>query len=332
MLIILLIPIPFIVRGVKNFTIIDKNESFFYYLPDISSETHNISINTVIGDVNIYYEYPPDEHAARIEFKGKISGTNLEFTHFSDYFEILWQNESDIVSFVLSFEDGIVPSEILPLIEELTIDVYLRANILYNINCSTASGNIHLSVPYGVDIQDISLNTDNGDIVFDFFKCHFRGYIRGICDIGKIEYSSTDVSFSENCSIYLSIQQGDLDFDIIQQFLIGTNVSCIIEVFDGFLDFSYRDDSPEIGAYFEIPFNTTTTYSIAQCMRPTSYEDCVTIGFCNNTLDLNMNQIHEYSNRFLFISEDIIEQNVKHYYNVTFYLVHGEFDMYLISV
>ena len=148
------IPIITFVNYFKDYGQIKGNLSYFY-TPINVSKVEKVNLNCDIGKIEIKYIYPPIDYVAKLNITFELSGRNLAGKQYTDLFSINWDNETSPMNFTLSFKPNIVPSEILSLIDNLLIVVYLRADTLFDISIYSQLGNVDLSIPYEVHVNNI---------------------------------------------------------------------------------------------------------------------------------------------------------------------------------
>ena len=93
---------------------------------------------------------------------------------------------------------------------------------------------------------------------------------------------------------------------------------------NGGLYYEYFDSSSDIGAYFEIPTNTSTNFNYPLWFESV-YLNWLIHGFYNETPNFDL--IHQYNDHFLFISYDLLKNRSMYNFHFTFYLIQGWFDL-----
>ena len=315
----------------SNYNKIVFNSSY-YYTPNNVSTIENIFLNSDLGEVKIKYVYPQSqniEYCVKINVKIEIAGQTLGNRQFTDFFIINWDNESIPLNFTLLVKPNVSLTELFTVLKNCLITVYLRADIVFDISTSIKDGDVDVSIPYNVRVNSIKLNISNGNIKYNLIGCYIEGNLTGFNKEGDIELSGLNMKFSNSSSMKFSLKKGDLDLYINQYEMMGANVSCIAEIDNGKLGFYYDDSSGDIGARFEIPFGTHTSYDLPECII-SLYIDCVLNGFHFDQPNLDL--VHEYEDSFVFTSMDLYENRAINNYNMTFFLIQGIFDMSLESV
>ena len=91
----LLISIPIIILsvGFSPYITIEKSLTYFY-TPINSSAIEEINLNSDVGNIEIGYTYEQVDYAAKIEVKVEMVGQNLPGNSYSEYFHVIWENES----------------------------------------------------------------------------------------------------------------------------------------------------------------------------------------------------------------------------------------------
>jgi len=237
-----------------NFSTYDAiNETFsFEYLPEIPSSVERLDLNVDIGDIEIRYVDPLVDYLARIVVDIEMAGSGLEGKNYSDYFNITEGVISGShIEFSMRLFSNITESEIDSLIKDISITVFLRKDIVFDISASVIEGDVDIEVPFKVFINNIIFNLTNGDIFFNLHKCIIEGNVTGVVDNGKIILISYNTEYTQNSVWTLSSNQNYLD--ITQHNPLGANVTgSITTALDIGTRLIYNDTVPEVGAKFTL--------------------------------------------------------------------------------
>ncbi|NHJ22338.1 MAG: hypothetical protein EAX91_15440 [Candidatus Lokiarchaeota archaeon] len=243
------IPISILTEKFFDYGLINETRSF-YYSPINTNNTKELNLNIAKSEVVIKYIHPPNAYAAKIEVFFEISGANALGKSYQTYFNIIWENSSSTLNFTLVYKAGIDPIEAISLFSNISIIISLRADVTFDINAIINEGNFDLSIPFMVPINNINVNLDIGNIDLNYVSCIIGGNITGKVRLGNINFMAYNVQFTRNTAWNLTIDKGDLLFDITQYKDIGANVTGVGEINIGELRVLYKDYNPDIGALF----------------------------------------------------------------------------------
>jgi hypothetical protein len=226
----------------------------FYYRPSSPSIIDELNINTDLGNVEIKYITEPVDYCAKIDVKIEMIGSGLAGKSYFDYFNIIWQNTSSHVNFTMRLKAGINQVEILSLIRNLSITVGLKASVICDINLNVnVQGDVRITVPWGISVENILINVSKGDIQVDFSNCIVDGNLMGLIQKeGDLELQSNNVQYLNNHTWFLNTQVGDILLYIFQYTDINGNISGTITHEQGHIKFKYQDSSINNGAYFKL--------------------------------------------------------------------------------
>ena len=297
---ILIVPIVILSEMYFNSDFIDKR-IFYYYTPSNFSTHEELNLNINRSNVNIRYVDPSYHFSVKIEVHFEISGANVLGKSYSDYFNIEWENSSSPLNFSMVYKPGIDPLEVSSLLNNVSINVFLRSDIVFDINTEIDEGNVDLLVNFMVLINNIDVNIERGNIAFNFIYCVIGGNITGSVNVGDIIFRLHDVQYTRNCFWNLTLGNGDMLFDIIQYKDIGANITGVGEINIGELRVLYNDYNPNVGALFIFHNAFGTNNNIWE-------------GFKEPENEIDENQW--WLSRFLFYSNGFPGLN---YYNVSLY-------------
>jgi hypothetical protein len=99
--------------------------------------------------------------------------------------------------------------------------------------------------------QGLTAESTTGGINLNFTSCNFGGNIHGVLTTGSIDYKSYNAYYSKDIDLTLETTTGSVDMDIFQYNEMGANISSTITTSTGGISINYKDNSAEVGAYFE---------------------------------------------------------------------------------
>ncbi len=105
----------------------------YYYEPANPTSINNLIVNTDIADIELNYIDEPVNYIAKFVLKVDMSGKILDRKSYLDYFNIIFTNESGNVNFTLKIREGVNFEEILTLLNEISLKVILRVDIVCDI-------------------------------------------------------------------------------------------------------------------------------------------------------------------------------------------------------
>jgi hypothetical protein len=274
----LAIAIPFSVLSF-NFSSYDSIEEtlVYEYLPDSPSDKESLYLNLDYGNVIIDYVDPPIDYLVKIEVNIEMRGAGLVGKSYLDYFNI---TKSDLSSSPIDFSIKLLPSvtesEVKPLLNDISVIIYLRKDKTFNIFTNVKHGKVDIEIPFNVRIDNVYINILDGDILFDLKNCIIEGNITGIGNQSNIELRTRDIQLTKNSFWYFKNSEGLIKFDIDQLGEMGANVTAIgeLETSNANCQIYYDDFSSNIGAI--VTLNDWNDWLPAQCYA---------IGFDNESID-----------------------------------------------
>jgi hypothetical protein len=138
------------------------------------------------------------------------------------------------------------------LIKDVSIVVSLQKGILFDISAMVHDGNVEVTVPFMVHINNIIVNTTFGRISYYLRNCFVEGNITGITTQGDVRLKTEDVRYTRDSFWYIKSTQDSIIFDVEQSIAMGANVTGYGESRDKFVKFYYRDDTYDVGAWFKL--------------------------------------------------------------------------------
>lgn len=300
------IPITVLFDNFLNYGKIEESLNF-YYSPDVPSLTDELNINTDIGNIEIMYATVPTDYPVSIEVKINVAGPNLADKSYLDYFSIVWNETSTPAIFNITIKSNKWLEVLNWFSREINIHIILRAEILFNVSANTNEGYIKIDVPFAISIENLATKTINGNTTIDFNQCILEGDITGTTNVGNITINSYNVEYIRNSSWTINNERGNTLFNIAQYDEMGANISVEGLTNTGFINVTYKDFTPNVGAFVKL-YNYTS-------IPPYS---CIWEGFNYNTPLSG----HE------FISYDFPTIN---FYNITLYHIDGNYVWNLYS-
>ncbi|KKL62596.1 hypothetical protein LCGC14_2183630 [marine sediment metagenome] len=326
---IVTIPIFTLSSQLSTYDVMDETDDSFIYAPSNSSPIEKLNIYAERGDVEIKYVSPLVNYFAKIIVIIAMSGEGIAGKSYLDYFSVDWENTSTITTFSMELKSELEQMEVLSLIKNIIIIAYLRADIVFDITVTVIEGNIDLNVPFGVIINNIKLNINTGNIFYDFNYCIIEGNITGIVNEGNIGLKTYNAKYTQKSNWNFTLDAGDLTINISQNRDLGANISGTAKINEGNVLVLYEDNSPNIGARFEIPFGNHTDIDFPQCL----YYPGAT-GWCSNVVGFHYNDpgLDLDLGTVILTSLDLLENRVKNYYDLRFEIFQGSFTMDLTNI
>lgn len=277
---IIAIPIGVLSDNLSSYEIYD--DSFYYeYLPDTPSTIESLNLNIELGNVDIKYLNPPVDYYAKIDVYIEMAGPGLAGKDCFDYFIINEGNSTDSpIDFSLQLQPGITDFEVNTLIKNVTILVSLSKAIIFNISTSVINGNIELSVPFNVQVNDLNAHIASGDILFDLRNCILEGNITGIGNQSNIELRTYNIQCTRDSDWYIKNAVGDLILNITQSVEMSANITANAEIGTQYTTayVFYKDFSPNIGSILYL--NQWDGYFPDEC-HPNDLNECERVGYKN---------------------------------------------------
>ncbi|MHA2007054.1 MAG: hypothetical protein ACXABO_05655 [Promethearchaeota archaeon] len=250
----LIVTIPIFTLSIQlsTYDVIEETDDSFVYAPSNSSPVEKLNIYADRGDIEIQYVSPLVNYFAMIEVNIKMSGNNLAGKDYKEFFEVDWDDSNPSPTFRIEFNAGVVPLEIEPLIEYITIKVNLRKDVLFDINVIAGESNVDLIVPFKVPINNIFLNVSRGNLFYDFQYCTLEGNITGIANDGNIELVAYNPEYTRNTIWTYNSNAGDITININhsnQYNIMNNNItgSLVGNEFGDIIVY-YYDNTANIGA------------------------------------------------------------------------------------
>ena len=190
--------IGFVVTGFTTAGSIDVSFNF-QYEPSSPDPIEDLSINADLGNIIVKYNNTATSYLAEIDVDIKIAGLFMSGKTYLDFFNpsTEWWAES---SGIFTLEDiphvWLDPSYWFKLYE-ITIIVTLRTDVIYNIDATTATGEIEMSVPDEVILNGTSLTSSTGSVKLTTSgNTEFQGKVGLQTSTGNIDLFAKNTNFT----------------------------------------------------------------------------------------------------------------------------------------
>ena len=272
-----------------------------------------LNINLDVGEIAIKYEYAPVDYHVKIELNIEMVSRNNLGKSYLDYFtEPNWLNSSQSLTFNMflkanAFEKWFESSFWIK--QRINLIVILDPNILFNINTTIRErGDFNLEVEGGIEINNVNVNINNGNIFYNFIYCMIQGNLTGLITTGDIKLKINNVKYSQNNFWNFINNEGLITFDIIQNRAMDANVTGIGKTDTGIIKIIYHDYSPDIGARFIFHNYSGTWGGIYNYWvgfdEPQSFYDPPDFGYIFTSYDFPANNNYNLSLYKSFLSGD----------------------------
>ena len=187
-------------------------ENTYYYRPGAPLAIENIDFTCDIGKININYNTTPTDYYAKVDLDIRIKGGFVVGKSFSDFFyPIEWSDESSPVSFDLDTKP--TPMYIFGLSYNITIDLTLRTDVIYDINAFSSTGAINMEVPQNIIMSNIFLGTSTGSISLNTAEnATFQGDVRIISSTGSVALFANKANLTHGLTARTSTGSLTLNF------------------------------------------------------------------------------------------------------------------------
>jgi hypothetical protein len=188
----------FVVTGLITTGRIERSFSF-QYEPSSPDPIEDLSINADIGKIIVKYNTTPTPNFAEFDVDLITAGLFMSGKNYSDFFtpSTEWWAESS----------GIFNLEVIPDVwfdpsywfksYEITITVTLRTDVIYDIDATTATGAIEMSVPDKVILNDTSLTSSTGSVKLTTLgNNEFQGKVGLQTSTGSIDLFAKNTNFT----------------------------------------------------------------------------------------------------------------------------------------
>ncbi|MFX1327696.1 MAG: hypothetical protein ACFE91_06060 [Promethearchaeota archaeon] len=251
---IITVPITFLTIVLSPYGIIDESYSFSYE-PISPSTIEKLYITADVGNIEIRYIDPADDYYALIDVYFMMSGVKLARKSYEDYFNIQWNKSSSPANFTIQIisDDWFNPS--LWLTKDVNIVVNLRRDVIFDISTIIKKGNLNITVPWGVYVNNIHANVIDGHTFYDFNQCVISGDVSANITEGNFNLRSYNMEYTQNCNWLLNIIGGDMNIEIYQYKEMGANITGTAIISTGVINLFYHDSSANIGAKLYFPLS-----------------------------------------------------------------------------
>lgn len=203
--------IGFFITGFVTSGSIEKSISFNYD-PSVPSPIESLKIQTDMGKINFQYNTSNLVHYATVDVDIRISGLFMEGKDYTAFFvpdTEWWPLENEF--YLKTLPDIWFDPSYWFKSYDITINVTLRTDIVYNLTAIATTGAIEMTTANGVVLNDITLQSTTGSV--DFISKENTKYL-GDVNLATITGSLT-LSTLENSTfesgLKLSTTTGSLD-------------------------------------------------------------------------------------------------------------------------
>jgi len=310
------VPIIILSTGFSPYINVEGIPEPFEYVASNTAGIHKLELNVDVGNIEIQYTTTRVDFLAKIELNIEMVGQNLVGESFDNYFIIEWDDSNTMPTFTMELEkdtDWFNTSKWIT--QNVGIIVTLNANILFDIDITINNiGNVEIFVPGGVNINNVDVNLERGNMFFDFTYCIIEGNISGNVNNGNgdIDFKVNNVEYTRNSVWNLTNDIGVILFDIIQYEGMGANITGMGETNTGIIEVVYKDFTSNVGAVFT--FYRTVT------------QDGIWEGF---EREIDTDETQWWQSRFIYYSDDF---PVINNYNISLYKTwDGEYSFNLLN-
>ncbi len=250
------IPMIFLSISFSPHYIIEHHKDYYYTNKSINpSVIKSLNINTDIGEIDIKYTYFPVDYYVKIEVDMELISQNIAGKSYLDYFnEPFWQNTSNSLMFTMELKTDAFDAWFEPsywISQKVNLIITINPNVLFNINTTIyEKGDVKLEVKGGINVNNVNINTKQGNILYDFIWCTIKGNITGFAGSGDIKLKANNIKYTKNNIWTLINDEGLITFNIIQNRAMEANLTGFGKTNTGEIKIIYSDYSSNIGAKF----------------------------------------------------------------------------------
>lgn len=234
--ILIMVPVTIFVI-VPNATWGKYEESFdYYYTPASPSGLESMDFNLDIGGMIIKYNQTPTPHVAKIDVDFDIEGPFVADKTYTDYFKpISWVNTSTPITFTLESKPDawVFPITWFAFHQNITVTITLRTDIIYEIDATTTTGGVEMTIPSGVTLGNLQLISTTGGVSLNTAKhSTFQGNLTTQTTTGGVSILANGANFTEN--LYGHTTTGGLTMNFTNC-IFGENIEGVVTT--GGIDF-----------------------------------------------------------------------------------------------
>jgi len=234
--ILIMVPVTIFVI-VPNATWGKYEESFdYYYMPASPSGLESMDFNLDIGGMIIKYNQTPTPYVAKIDVDFDFEGPYVADKTYTDYFKpISWVNTSTPITFTLESKPDawIFPITWFAFHQNITVTITLRTDVIYEIDATTTTGGVEMTVPSGVTLGNLQLISTTGGVSLNTAKhSTFQGNLTTQTTTGGVSILANGANFTEN--LYGHATTGGLTMNFTNC-IFGGNI--VEDVTTGGIDF-----------------------------------------------------------------------------------------------
>ncbi|MFX0166104.1 MAG: hypothetical protein ACFE9V_12340 [Candidatus Hodarchaeota archaeon] len=196
--------------------------NIYYYDPGVPpSGIEKVNFHSDVGSIRINYNETPTNYYIKLALDIQLKGAFVEGKSFSDFFKLIWLNESvPVTTFSLDRK-----SFLFPIIQKINISVILRTDIIYDIVAHTDTGSVGMIIPQHIRLNNTDLDCSTGSILLESDdNCVFDGILDMKSSTGSIVLYAKKVNFTQGLYAYTSTGSLLLNFTdcVIGDDLTGT--------------------------------------------------------------------------------------------------------------
>jgi hypothetical protein len=190
----------------------------YYYMPGAPLPVEPLIITSDVGSINIHYSTDPSADYVKIDLDIRVVGLFVKGKTFSDlFYPIKWLNETTPVEFDLDNK------YVFGVSYNITIDITLRSDVIYDINALTSTGSIDMNVLDNTILNNTVLRTSTGSIrVYTLDNASIQGNFQIKTSTGSIALYATKSNFTHGLtsltstgSLYLNFTECTIEDDLV---------------------------------------------------------------------------------------------------------------------
>ena len=191
--------------------------NIYYFKPSTSSPIEKVSFSSDLGNIILNYNTTPTDYYVELNLYIKIGGGFIEGKSFTDFFKRIPYNSSPLVNSVpeVTFELEKTPTRwsLFPLSQNITIDVTLRTDIIYDIDTLSSTGSVSLNIPNNIVINNSILKASTGSVSLLADKnVTFNGNLKMSTSTGSIALFAKNTNLTKGLTATTSTGLMTLNF------------------------------------------------------------------------------------------------------------------------
>jgi hypothetical protein len=199
-----------------------SNEFTFAYDPSSPAPIESLNLNADIGKININYNTTNTSLYAYIAVHLEISGLFMSGKSYTDFFAT---NDSWWNPLTASFNMKVIPDVWFDPSHwfksyNITIDITLRTDVVYDITAITGTGAITMNVPDNVKLNGTYIQSGTGSLdLITGDNVSFDGSVRAETSTGSVTMNSGATNFSRGLTLISST--GSLNVIVGNNSIVG---------------------------------------------------------------------------------------------------------------